>query len=183
VTVVLVAIMSTNLSGPRTKSNVRSVAKVVSPSLAPGDTIITTQPEQAPVLHYYLHKIPDLHWASLTGPLDDLGVTDWRDGTERLEATSAARDLEPVLANVKVGQRVALIVPDFSILGRWKAPWSALVRERSLAWEDVMRNDARFRVVAVEPPNPIARPNEVRATVFLRQAVPSSAASRQAGAA
>jgi hypothetical protein len=64
---------------------------------------------------------------------------------------------------------VALITPDFAILGRWKAPWTEIVRARSLAWEDSMRRDPRFRVVTVEPPNPVARPNELRATVFVRR--------------
>ena len=36
------------------------------------------------MLHYYL---PDgLRYATLWGPVSDLGVTDWRDGVERLEA-------------------------------------------------------------------------------------------------
>jgi mannosyltransferase len=154
---------------PSTKSNVHSVADAVSPSLRPGDIVISTQPEQVPVLHYYLHDVPDLHYATLTGPLTDLGVTDWRDGTDRLKATSPARDLEPLLAATRPGRRVALIVPDFSILSRWKAPWSELVRARSLAWEDAMRRDPRFRVITIEPPNPVARPNELRATLFVRR--------------
>lgn len=154
---------------PETKSNVHSVTAAVAPSLRPGDTVISTQPEQAPVLHYYLRDVGELRWATLFGPLEDLGVTDWRDGTERLERTSVQRDLEPVLAQVRVGERVVLVTPDFSILGRWKAPWSALVRARSLAWEDTMSRDTRFRVLTVEPPNPVRRPNEVRATLFVRR--------------
>ena len=74
-----------------------------------------------------------------------------------------------MLAAVAPGRRVALVTPDFGILGRWKAPWSELVRARSLAWEDAMLYDPRFRVVTVEPPNPVRRPNEVRATVFIRR--------------
>jgi mannosyltransferase len=154
---------------PSTKSNVHSVAAAVAPSLRPGDVVISTQPEQVPVLHYYLHDLPGLRFATLTGRVRDLGVTDWRDGTDRLERTSPADDLEPVLAATRPGTRVALVVPDFSILDRWKAPWSELVRARSLAWEDTMRRDPRFRVVTIEPPNPVARPNELRATVFLRR--------------
>ncbi len=154
---------------PSTKSNVHSVTEAIEPSLRPGDTVISTQPEQVPVLHYYLHDVPGLRYATLFGPLSDLGVTDWRDGTEHLEHTSVGRDLEPILAAVPPGRRVTLVSPDFSILGRWKAPWSALVRARSIAWEDTMRDDPRFRVITVEPPNPVRRANEVRATVFVRR--------------
>jgi hypothetical protein len=178
----LVVALCHGIQGPREKSNVGSVAAAIAPSLAPGDLLISTQPEQAPVLHYYLErKVDGLRWASITGPLDDLGVTDWRDGAERLAATSVARDLAPLLDTVEPGQRVALVAPDLSILSRWKAPWTELVRVRSVAWEDAMRNDPRFRVVAVEPPNPSPRPNEVRATLFVRQPLASSLPSRPAG--
>ncbi len=168
---VLVALVSIAYNGPKTKSNVRSVAEAITPSLAAGDVVISTQPEQAPVLHYYLHDVAGLRWASIIGPLTDLGVTDWRDGTERLEATSPRKDLAPVLDGVRPGQRVVLVSPEFGILARWEAPWSALVRSRSLAWEDAMRSDPRFRVISVEPPNPVSRPNEVRATIFAREPV------------
>lgn len=149
------------------KSNVRAVAKAVAPGLALGDLIVSTQPEQVPVLHYYLG--PGYEWATLWGPVTDLGVTDWRDGEERLRRTTVERDLEPLLAATRPGQRVALITPDFAILGRWKAPWTELVRVRSQAWEDAMRRDPRFRVVTVEPPNPVARPNELQAIVSIRR--------------
>ena len=39
---------------PAEKSNVRAVAEAIGPSLAPGDLVISTQPESVPVLHYYL---------------------------------------------------------------------------------------------------------------------------------
>lgn len=171
VALVMVALISISSNGPKTKSNVRSVAEAITPSLAAGDVVISTQPEQAPVLHYYLHGVAGLRWASLTGPLTDLGVTDWRDGTERLAATSPRKDLAPVLDGVTPGQRVVLVAPDFGILARWDAPWSSLVRSRSLAWEEAMRSDPRFRVISVEPPNPVTRANEVRATVFVREPV------------
>lgn len=176
---VLVGLVSLGVSGPRTKSNVRSVAEAIAPALGPGDLLISTQPEQVPVLHYYLHDVAGLRWASITGPLPDLGVTDWRDGAERLEATSVRRDLAPLLDAVKPGGRAALVEPSFSILARWKAPWSALVRIRSLAWDEAMRNDPRFRVLTVEPLDPVARPNELRATLFMRKPIESAAASRR----
>jgi len=165
---------------PVTKSNARSVVEAVAPSLTEGDLVISTQPEQAPVLHYYLRALDGLRWATVTGPLTDLGVTDWRDGIERLRATSVPRDLDPLLDATTPGQRVVLVTPDFTLSGRWRAPWTELVRARSLAWEDRMRSDPRFRVVLVEPPTPVARPNELRATVFVRQPV-DSPPSRQAG--
>jgi mannosyltransferase len=171
----IVALVWSGASSPATKSNVRSVAEAIKPSLEPGDTVISTQPEQTSVVHYYLHHVRPLRWATLFGPLSDVGVTDWRDGVDHLEHTTIRGDLEPILAAVRPGQRVALVSPDFSNQSRWKAPWSKLVRARSMAWEDAMRSDPRFRVVTVEPPNPVRRINEVRATVFVRQRVHSRA--------
>ena len=62
---VLVVIMWAQDAAPVEKSNVRAVAHAIGPSLAPGDLVISTQPETIPVLHYYL---PDgLRYATLTG--------------------------------------------------------------------------------------------------------------------
>ena len=89
---VLVVIMWAQDAAPVEKSNVRAVAHAIGPSLAPGDLVISTQPETIPVLHYYL---PDgLRYATLTGEVQEYGVWDWRDGVERLEATSAERNLD-----------------------------------------------------------------------------------------
>lgn len=154
---------------PDEKSNVRDMAQAVAPSLGRGDLVISTQPEQVPVIHYYLASVPGLRYGTLWGPVADVGVTDWRDGVRRLKQATISGDLEPLLDGVRPGARVALVVPDFSLYGRWKAPWSRQVRIHSLAWEDAMRRDPRFRVVTVEPPNPVARFNELRAIVFVRR--------------
>ena len=78
----MVALIWTGDGAPTEKSNVRAISEEIAPSLKPGDLVVSTQPEQIPVLSYYL---PDgLRYATLWGPVDDLGVTDWRDGVERL---------------------------------------------------------------------------------------------------
>ena len=84
---VLVVIMWAQDTSPVEKSNVRAIAHTIGPSLAPGDLVISTQPETIPLLHYYLPE--GLRYATLTGEETDFGVWDWRDGVERLEATSA----------------------------------------------------------------------------------------------
>ena len=101
----VVAVLWAIDGAPAEKSNVREVSEAIAPSLRPGDVVVATQPEQVSALHYYL---PDgLRYATLTGWVPDVGVTDWRDGVERLERTSAARDLAPVLDSVPPGGRVA----------------------------------------------------------------------------
>ena len=164
---VVAALLAAGTTAPDDKSNVRDVATAIGPSLQPGDLVVSTQPEQMSVLAYYL---PDgLRYATLTGAVDDTGVTDWRDGPERLRATSPQRDLAPLLDALEPGQRVAIIRPIISDIRRWQAPWTELVRLRSEAWHQYVSNDRRFAVSAIEPPLPAElRPNAVRATVLVR---------------
>ena len=164
----LVAVLWAIDGAPAEKSNVRDVAEAIAPSLRPGDLVVATQPEQVSALEYYL---PDgLRYATLTGPVPDTGVTDWRDGVERLERTSAARDLQPLLDQVRPGQRVALVVPQITSIGRWSAPWTKLVRLRSEEWLQAMSNDRRFGLTAIEPASPFpTSPNPVRAQVYLKR--------------
>ena len=152
---------------PPEKSNVRELARTIEPALEPGDLVVSTQPEQIPVLDYYL---PDgLRYATLWGPVSDLGVTDWRDGVRRLEATDAQRDLEPLIRELEPGRRLVLIEPIVYDVGRWSAPWTELIRVRSVEWRDHLRADHRLRITAVVPSTSYpARPNPLRATVSIR---------------
>jgi MFS family permease len=169
VVVAAVALFSYGDKGPSTKSNVANVAAAIAPTLRSGDLVVSTQPEQAPALAYYLEDVEGLRWATLFGPLTDLGVTDWRDGVERLEASSPEEDLAPLLDATPVGARVALVEPEIFSIQRWSAPWTRLVRVRSNQWRAWMLGDRRFRVVAVRPEDFVPpAPNPVRATVFLK---------------
>ena len=163
----LVVIMWAQDAAPVEKSNVRAIAHAVGPSLAPGDLVISTQPETIPVLNYYL---PDgLRYATLTGEVDDVGVWDWRDGVERLEATSAQRNLAPVIDSLAPGTRVVLVEPITETLNRWQAPWTSLVRIRSKEWAQALSNDPRLQVSAVQPTEfTPPRPNPVQATVMVK---------------
>ena len=167
----LVAVLWAIDGAPSEKSNVRAVAQSIGPSLQPGDLVVATQPEQIPVLHYYLPR--GLRYATLTGPVRDTGVTDWRDGVTRLRGTSAERDLAPLLDSLEPGQRLVLVVPQVYSLRRWSAPWTELVRFRSEEWLQYVSNDRRLGLTAVEPPEPFpsiprAHPSPVRAMVYLR---------------
>jgi mannosyltransferase len=153
---------------PSEKSNVRAVAEAIAPSLRAGDLVVATQPEQVPVLRYYL---PDgLRFATLTGPVRDTGVTDWRDGVQRLRRTTAERDLAPLLDALEPGDRLALVVPQIYAIGRWSAPWTEVIRLRSEEWLQFISNDARFGLIDVEPAEPLpAPPIPVRAQVYLKR--------------
>lgn len=152
---------------PPDKSNVRDVSRWLAPGLRPGDLVVSTQPEQIPVLDHYL---PDgLRYATLWGPVPDLGVTDWRDGVQRLSDTAAERDLAPLIRKLPAGRRLVLITPIFYDRDAWSAPWTELVRLRSVEWTRYARNDPRLALAATFPPTSYpARPNPVRAAVFIR---------------
>jgi mannosyltransferase len=163
----LVVVMWAQDTPPVEKSNVRAVAHAIGPSLAPGDLVISTQPETVPVLRYYL---PDgLRYATLTGRMTDTGVWDWRDGVTRLEATSPQKDLRPLIDALPAGRRVALVEPITWTLNRWSAPWTKLVRIRSKEWAQFLSNDPRLEVASIQPPEfTPPRPNPVQATVFVK---------------
>jgi hypothetical protein len=168
VALALVAVLWPIDGAPGQKSNVRAVAEAIGPSLRPGDLVVSTQPEQVSVLHYYLPR--GLLYASLTGRVPDVGVTDWRDGVERLRAASAPKDLRPLLDALPAGRRLVLVQPTIYALRRWSAPWTRQVRLHSEEWAQYLSNDPRFAVTAVEPASPFpSSPNPVRATVFLKR--------------
>ncbi len=83
---IVVVVLWVTDGAPAEKSNVRAVAEAIGPSLAPGDLVISTQPEVVPVLHHYLP--PGLRYATVWGPVEDVGVSDWRDGVKHLEGST-----------------------------------------------------------------------------------------------
>src|SRR4051812_44312268 len=164
---VLVVVMWAQDAAPVEKSNVRAISRAVAPSLRPGDLVITTQPETVAVLHYYLP--PGLRYATLTGPLSEVGVWDWRDGVQRLRATTPRRDLQPLLDGLAPGRRIALFSPITSTPNRWRAPWTKLIRLRSQEWAQYLSDDPRFAVTATLPESfESPRPNPVQATVLVK---------------
>ena len=169
VALALVVLGSSAIGGRPTKSNVANVTAAIAPALHPGDLVLSTQPEQLPAVAYYLHEEEGLRFATLWGAVDDVGVTDWRDGVERMRRLTPEKDLAPLLDDLPQGARVALIEPEIYAIDRWSAPWTAKVRVRSAQWRGWMLDDDRFRVIAVRPQefSPPA-PNPVRATVFIK---------------
>jgi len=162
----LVALIWAGDGAPSEKSNVREISEAIAPSLHRGDLVVSTQPEQVPVLHYYLPE--GLRYATLWGPVDDVGVTDWRDGVRRLRGTTAQRDLEPLLDQLPRGHRVVLVEPIVNDIGRWLAPWTELVRVRSTEWSQYVSNDPRLTAIAIRPPDVEPGNNLLRATVLVK---------------
>ncbi|MGH2967582.1 MAG: hypothetical protein ACRDK0_00755, partial [Solirubrobacteraceae bacterium] len=116
---------------------------------------------------YYLPE--RLRYATLWGPVDDVGVTDWRDGVRRLRGTTAQRDLEPLLDSLPRGRRIVLVEPIINEIGRWLAPWTELVRVRSTEWRQFVSNDPRLTATAVRPAELETGSNLLRATVLIKE--------------
>jgi hypothetical protein len=146
------------------KSNVRAVAAEVKPVVRPGDLVVSTQPEQVPVLHRYL---PDgVIYLTPMGVVWDPTVTDWRDGTAKLRRGQASRRLEPMLDRLGRGRRILLVTP-VETRHRSQAPWSRAVRVRTREWRRAMRHDPRLRRIGpVSSTTFPVRRSAVRAEVF-----------------
>jgi hypothetical protein len=147
------------------KSNARKVMRQVDDRLRPGDLVVSTHPEQVPVLRYYLP--PGLRYATTLGPVPDPRVMDWRDALARLELTTPETELDPLLDRLEPGGRVVLVRPLIGEGIEWDAPWTELVRRRSAEWGSALARDRRFERVAAYPRRfPDELPRGVRAVLY-----------------
>jgi hypothetical protein len=130
------------------KSNVKFVAADGADRLKAGDIVLSTHPEQIPLIYHYMNEDGQhrLRYATQLGWFPDPQVMDWRDVTERLRKTRAKYDLVPILDKMRVGQQLYLIRPITSRKNEWQAPWTSLVKRRSLQWIHVMDRDHRFKL-------------------------------------
>jgi len=146
----LVLVLWTNNNPRADKSDVRELAQLVAPYARAGDVVLSTHPEQAPVIRYYLGD--GFRWATTLGPMDDPRVHDWRDAVERLEAAPPRRTFDRVVAEVPPGRRLIVVRPIFRDYRGWQAEWTKLVYQRSRRWERLLRRDPRLRhLVHVQP--------------------------------
>jgi hypothetical protein len=125
----------------RHKSNVAIVAQRLAPSLPSGTQVFSTQPEQVPVLRFYLP--PGLRYVTPLGSVPDARVMDWRDAMTRLDRRSAETRFARVLAGLRPGERLLLVQPRFSAPS---APWTRRIRQlsRRIARERVRDHEIRL---------------------------------------
>jgi hypothetical protein len=130
------------------KSNVKFVVKDGAARLHRGDVVLSTHPEQIPLIYYYMNRdgAHGMRYATELGWFPDPQVMDWRDVTERLRKTRAKHDLVPILDRMRVGQQLYLIRPITSRPQEWQAPWTSLVKRRSLQWIHAIERDHRFKL-------------------------------------
>jgi uncharacterized membrane protein len=131
-----------------TKNNTRSVAASIAPLVTTGDLVVSTHPEALPLISYYFPE--GVRYANVLGPVEDPRVFDWTDATERLEKTRPKATINALLATMRPGQEIVLAQPILRT-GRWRAPWTSLVRRRVIQWERFLDKDPRVRREAVVP--------------------------------
>jgi len=131
------------------KSDVRDIGAEVGGRLAPGDLVLVGQPEQTPLVWYYLPA--GLRYADTIGPTEDPRHMDWVDALDRLRAADPDRVLPPLLAKLRPGQKVLFVRPLTEGVQNWKAPWTQLVRRRSAQWGAILASDDSLREVQVAP--------------------------------
>jgi hypothetical protein len=155
------------------KSNARAVAVSAGIGLRPGDLVISTQPEQVPVLAHYLP--PGVVYLTPLGRPADPSVVDWRDALRRIDRSGPPR------ARLEPGRRIVLVTP---VDVRSRAPWGRAVRRSTREWRSALRGDPRLcRVGATSRPDAARYRSTVRAEIFTvcaRDAVsPSRAVHRR----
>jgi mannosyltransferase len=128
------------------KENARQITAALAPYVHSGELIVSTHPEQVPVLRYYLG--PGSRWATTLGPVRDPQVFDWRDAVTRLRDARARQTLDPLLATVPRGREFIVIAPVFRDYRAWRAKWTKLVWQKSQAWTWLLQRDRRVRLVA-----------------------------------
>ena len=164
VALALVLVLWVDFRAGDSKSNVREVATASASRLAPGDVVVSTHPEQIPVLRYYLPE--GLRYTTPLGPVTDPGVMDWRDALDRLRGQRAQSTLGPLLDRLPPGRRLLFVRP-VTTRGGWNAPWTRLVRQRSAEWRRVIAMDNRFASDPVLPlPGYGSQRHPVRAVVY-----------------
>ena len=157
---------------PDEKSNVRDVAEAIAPDAAPGRPR-RLHPARAGLRARLLPARRRCATRRSPGRCADAGVTDWRDGVERLE-----RDVGRSATSRRCSTRCSPASGSRSScrrstsLGRWSAPWTSLVRLRSEEWlQYALQRPALRRSSTVEPARPVpgAARNPVRAQVYLKR--------------
>lgn len=130
------------------KSNVYLVAKDGAKLTKPGDIVLSTHPEQIPLIYYYMNRYGahGRRYATEMGWFPDPQVMDWRDATARLRKTRAKYNLLPILNNMHPGERLYLVRPITTRENEWRAPWTSLVKRRSAQWIHVLDGDKRFKL-------------------------------------
>jgi mannosyltransferase len=147
--VTIVLMLPVGAYTPPEKSDMREVSGELSPLLHPGDLVISAQPEQVPLMWYYLPA--GLRYANTLGSVRDPRHFDWVDALRRLQRANPSATLDPLLASLRPGQRLLFVRPITQGAYDWSAPWTQLVRRRSAQWGAILTADPHLKPIAWAP--------------------------------
>ena len=143
------------------KSNVASLAHVMSHRVGAGTLVLSTQPEQVPDLAYYLPHLT--RFATPLGAVPDPRVVDWRNALARFEHSSVPTVLAPLIRGLAPGDRVLLVTPTSFA----KAPeWMKLMHRDSRSWLHYLNHDPRLRLVRTAAPRQYSANVAVRGYLY-----------------
>jgi hypothetical protein len=131
------------------KSNADVLATALGGRLRAGDHVFSMQPEQVPLLRYYLPA--GLHYADPRGPVADPRVMDWRNALTNLRRSRPAPTAAALLRRVPPGARLLFVAPVTDRRDDWRARWTRLVRRRGAQWGALLQADPRLRQIAAAP--------------------------------
>ncbi len=154
------------------KSNARLVAAEIRASTYPGDLVVNVQPEQTPVVAYYLQGA-QLRYADSISMVGDPGVFDWRDSLARFQAAKPTPTLASYVSSMRPGQTLVLALP--IIRGSsWRAPWTSLTRKRSAQWARAAERSTSLERVRITPTfkNRRTLPRGLRVVLYRKLAAP-----------
>ncbi|MGO9959721.1 MAG: hypothetical protein ACLP50_27715 [Solirubrobacteraceae bacterium] len=124
---------------PAHKSDMLDVAGELGPRLRAGDLVVVAQPEQTPLVWYYLPS--GLQWADTIGRVRDPSTIVWTDALARLRTANPQKTLGSLIASLNPGQRLLYVRPLTEGEQNWAEPWTQLVRRRSAQWGQVLDDD------------------------------------------
>ncbi|HEY2328121.1 MAG TPA: glycosyltransferase family 39 protein, partial [Gaiellaceae bacterium] len=154
IALVLVIFIWTGYGAHNDKENAREIASALSTDTHPGELLISTHPEQVPVLRYYFG--PNLRYANTFGPVPDTQVFNWVDAVSRLRATPPKQTLDSLLATVPKGQEFIVVTPVFRDYQAWDAQWTRLVWQTATVWTSLLSHDSQVKLVKHVSSNEIA---------------------------
>ena len=136
------------------KENARQISAGVSRFMRHGELVVSTHPEQVPVLRYYLGG--GYHFATTMGPVPDARIFDWRNAVARLRASNMQARVDQTIAAVPPGGEFVVVAPVFRDYRAWNATWTHLVWEKSTGYTSALQQDPRVRLLQHVSTNEIA---------------------------
>jgi hypothetical protein len=128
------------------KENAKGITAGARAYLETGDLIVSTHPEQVPVLRYYLG--PGYRWATTLGRQPDPLIFDWRDAVSRLKAAKEQPTIDALVETVPPGGTMVVFEPVFRDYRAWRAKWTKLVWRKASDWSWLLEHDPRLQLVA-----------------------------------